>query len=163
MFRGRKQSAEKNLEHRYDNNNPDGHDEEESDGERLYDEPDDSLLDYNEPQSPSTTVKGAALIKDAMITTSVVDPNRPVAQIRPQTNMNKPAPQVKAFRTLNKEELTQRLVRCGMPELATFCAEENLDGEFLFRMDNKTFKSLGLSGFNELKLKQIIAGWIPSL
>ena len=162
MFRGRKHSEEKDLEHRYDNNNPDEQVKEESYDERLYDEPDDSLLDYEEPKSPSNTVKHAAMSKGTMITTSVGDPNRPVAQIRPQTNVNKPAPQVKAFRTLNKDELTQRLVRCGMSEFATFCANENLDGEFLFRMDNKTFKSLGLSGFNEQKLKQIISGWIPS-
>ena len=162
MFRGKKHSAEKDLEHRYDNNNPDEHDEEESYGERLYDEPDDSLLDYEEPKSPSSTVKESVMSKGTMITTSVGDPNRPVAQIRPQTNVNKPAPQVKAFQTLNKDELAKRLVRCGMPEFATFCAKENLDGEFLFRMDNETFKSLGLSGFNEQKLKQIISGWIPS-
>ena len=153
MLKGRKHCTETSSLNQEDTITP----EDDIDQDlNVYDEPDD----YEKPMSFTTPGKIAATSKDAFKLSK--ETKRPIAQIPPLANPSKSVAPVKEFRLLKKEELEQRLIQCGMAGFAKFCEREKLDGEFLFRMDEDTLKSLGLSGFNEQKLKRVIAGWIPS-
>lgn len=131
--------------------------EDEDISENFYDEPDDPLYDYETSANVTEQHKN----KGKPSQEANVANTRPVAMVPPQTNAPI-ATHVKEFRLLKKEELEQRLITCGMADFAKFCSKESLDGAFLFGMDKKMLKDLGLTNYQVLKLQKIINGWIPS-
>lgn len=133
----------------------------DAEDEDLYDEPDDISYDYayNHSNKPGHFTQKTKIKQPKKGT--VEDNQKPVARVSPQANQEMAKP--KEFRLLKNEELEDRLIKCGMKEFAKFCAQENLDGDFLYGMDDDTLKSLGLSKFNQKKLKRIMSGWIPTV
>ena len=123
----------------------------------IYDEPNDPLYDYETSANVTEQHKN----KGKPSQESNVAKARPVAKVPPQTNTPN-ATHAKEFRLLKKEELEERLITCGMADFANFCSKESLDGAFLYGMDKKMLKDLGLTNYQVLKLQKIINGWIPS-